>query len=200
MRSIFTISTIAASALFFTAATDLASADDDIAVHDLSPQQVEAYKAGSAKQSSLQVTASVDRKDATYAKGEAVKLKVKVNEDAYVAIYNVGPTGKLTLLFPNKFQKEGMIKAGHDAQVPPAGSKTEIKVTGDTGAELIKVVASNKPLKIISGVVMSDDQVFMPIKQDLEKFNNDLSLAASEAPEAEKWSIVNLAIKTVSSR
>lgn len=197
MRPIFTI---AAAALFLSTAMNQGWADDGADQRNLSLEQVTVYNAGSAKQSTLQVTATLDRKDLTYARGEAVKLKVKVNEDAYVAVYNVGPTGKITQLFPNKFQKDGVIKAGHDTQVPPADSKTEIKVTGSTGAELIKVVASNKPLKMVAGVVMSDDQVFMPLKEGVEEFSKNLSLATSDPAPTEKWSIVNVAMKTVPSR
>lgn len=190
------ISTIATAALFVATAMNPVLAED-AGQRDLSMEQIKIYHAGTAKQSGLQVAAMLDHKNLTYAKGETVKLNVKVNEDAYVAIYNVGPTGKITQLFPNKFQKDGLLKAGHVTSVPPVDSKTAIKVTGDTGAELIKVVASNKPLKIVSGVVMSDDQVFMPLKEGVDEFSRDLSLATDAPAPAEKWSIVNVAIKTV---
>jgi hypothetical protein len=62
------------------------------------------------------------------------------------------------------------------------------------------VIASNKPLKIVSGVVMSDDQVFMPLREGVDEFARDLSLATDTPAPAEKWSIVNVAIKTVPSK
>jgi Domain of unknown function (DUF4384) len=192
-------SIVVATAGFATAGISKAD-NDETAMRDLSPQQVEAFKAGSSRESSLRVTASVDRSDMTYAKGEAVKLRVKVNEDAYVVIYNVGPTGKITQLFPNKFQKDGLIKAGHSSEIPPADSKTEIKVTGDTGAELIKFFASNKPIKFVSGAVVADDGVFIPVKESVNEFVRDLEVATSKPAENEKLSIVNVAIKTVASR
>jgi Domain of unknown function (DUF4384) len=200
MRSIFTVATIAASALLLTAATNLASADDDAATRDLSLEQIKIFKAGSPKQGSLQVTASVDRSDLTYAKGEVMKLQVKVSEDAHVFVYDTGPGGNRILLFPNPLQKDDLIKAGHSVSIPPSDAKVKIKVTGKTGAELITVVASNKPLKWASGVVMSGDEVFMTVKESADEFARDLTLETENADPGKKLSIVQLPIKTVASR
>jgi Domain of unknown function (DUF4384) len=172
-----------------------AAEEDDVEVRDLSVQQTEAYKASPAKTSSIQLTVGVDRKNKTYASGEAVKLRVKVNEDAYVAVFNVGASGKVTQLFPNKLQKNQLIKAKHDTQIPPSNSSVAIKVSGETGAELIKVYASDKPLKIRQE---EDDkgQMFLSVQGGVETLVRDLSVTDSGKP-AEKLSIVNLSIKTV---
>jgi hypothetical protein len=174
-------------------------AADEIVTQDLTVEQIKAVKAGPNRQSSIQLTAGVDRKDATYARGEAVNIKLKVNENAYVAVYNVGPKGKVTQLFPNRFQKENLIKAGHEVQVPSAGSGAEIKVSGNVGGELIKVIASNKPLKVVPENQLVEGDVFMSVQGDVDAFVQDLEVVA-KAPAAEKVSIVNLAIKTVASR
>jgi uncharacterized protein DUF4384 len=200
MRSIFTIASVAASALLLTAATNLASADDDAAMRDLSVEQIKIFKAGPAKQTALQVTAAVDRADLTYAKGETVKLQVKVSEDAHVLVFDTGPTGNIVRLFPNEFQKDDLIKAGHTVSIPPSDSKVKIKVTGNTGAELITVVASNKPLKLVSGAVVSGDDVFMSVKESADQFARDLALEAENVEPSKKLSMVKLAIKTVASR
>jgi hypothetical protein len=191
---------VGVSALFLTAATNLASAEDDTAPRDLSVEQVKVFKAGSAKQTSLQVTASVDRADLTYAKGEAVKLNVKVNEDAHILVFDTGPTGNIVRLFPNQVQKDDLIKAGHNVSIPPSDSNVKIKVTGNTGAELITVVASNKPLKFESGVVMSGGDVFMTVKESADEFARDLTVASENAEPATKLSKLQLVIKTVPSR
>jgi hypothetical protein len=200
MRSIFTIATIAASALLLTGATNLASADDDAGTRDLSLEQIKIFRAGSAKQTSLQVSAGVDRADLTYAKGEAVKLQVKVSEDAHVLVFDTGPTGNIVRLFPNEFQKDDLIKAGHTVSIPPSDAKVKIKVTGNTGAELITVVASNKPLKLVSGALVSGDDVFMPVKESTDEVARDLALETDNPEPAKKLSMVKLVIKTVASR
>lgn len=196
MRS---ISTIAFTALLLTAVASWAS-EDDVAVRDLSLEQAKIYRAGSAKQNSLQVTAGVDRSDRTYAKGEAVKLRVKVNEDAHVLVFSTGPSGKTVRLFPNEIQKDGLVKAGHDLSIPSSDSKLKIKVSGDTGAELITVVASNQPFKLASGLVVSGGDVFMSVKESADEFARDLTLETDNPEPTKKVSMVKLPIKTVPSR
>lgn len=198
MRSISGVTTAAVSALLLSATLNWASAEDNAAVRDLSLEQVKIFKAGSAKQTSLQVTASVDRTDRTYAKGEKVKLHIKVNEDAHVLVFNTGPKGKTVRLFPNEKQKNDLVKAGHSISIPPAG--TTLKVTGDTGAELITVVASNQPFKLASGVVVSGDDVFVSMKESADELARDLTLETNAPEAAKKISMVKLPIKTVASR
>ncbi len=198
MRVVSTIATTAFTALLLAAAANWASADDDVAVRDLSLEQAKIFKAGSAKQTSLQITAGVDRADRTYAKGEAVKLQVKVNEDAHVLVFSTGPKGKTVRLFPNEKQKNDLVKAGQSISIPPAG--TSLKVTGDTGAELITVVASNQPFKLASGVVMAGNDIFMSIKESADEFARDLALETDTPEPARKISMVKLPIKTVASR
>jgi hypothetical protein len=197
MRSISTVTT-AVTALLLSATLNWASAEDDAAARDLSLEQVKIFRAGSAKQTSLQVTASVDRADRIYAKGEKVKLHIKVNEDAHVLVFNTGPKGKTIRLFPNEKQKNDLVKAGHNISLPPAG--TTLKVTGDTGAELITVVASSQPFKLATGVVMSGDDVFMSVKESADEFARDLALETDNPEPARKVSMVKLPIKTIGSR
>jgi hypothetical protein len=200
MRSIFTVATIVASVLLLTGAANLASAEDDAEARDLTLEQLHIFKARPAKQSSLQVTASVDRADRTYAKGETVKLHIKVNEDAHVLVFDKGPTGNLIKLFPNQLQKDDLIKAGHTVSIPPSDSKVKIKVAGDTGAEVLKVVASTKPIDLASGAVVSGDDVFMTVKEGAEEFAKDLTLATENPEPDQKFAVFEMKLKTVPSR
>jgi hypothetical protein len=176
-----------------------AFADDTVALQDLTVEQVKAYKAGPNKQSSIQLTAAVDRRDSTYAKGDTVKIRVKTNEDAYITVFNIGPAGKVTQLFPNKYQKENQIRANREAEVPSAGSKTEIKVSGDLGAEVIKVIATDKPIKILPDSIMVAGEVFQSVEGGVDAFVQNLEVTTKASP-ADKISQVSLAIKTVQSR
>lgn len=199
MRSIFAIAAVFASAGLLLTAVNLARAEDD-ATRNLSLEQIKVYSAVPAKQASLQVSAGVDRADLTYAKGEVVKLQVKVSEDAHVLVFDTGPTGKIIRLFPNEFQKDDLIKAGHNVSIPPLDSKVRIKVTGDTGAELITVVASNKPIKLVSGTVVSGEDVFLSVKESPEEFAKNLTLESEKPDPAKKLSMVKLVLKTIASR
>jgi Domain of unknown function (DUF4384) len=200
MRSIFAVAAVVTAISVTAAMAGFARADDDATVRDLSLEQVKVFRAGKAKQTSLQVTTSVDRADLTYAKGETVKLRVKVSEDAHVLVFDTGPTGKIIQLFPNELQKDDVIKAGQNISIPPSDSKVKIKVTGDTGAELLTVVASDKPVKLVSGAVMSGEDVFMSVKESADEFARNLSLETKKPDPVQKLSVVKLVLKTVASK
>lgn len=110
---------------------------EQTAVYDVRPQP---------RQDGLDVVSWVDRSDYTYAEGEDVKLFVKTSEDAYVTILNVDPAGQTTILFPNEYQPDNLVRADRVVEVPDPASLSRIVVTGTTGTELIKVIASTEPI------------------------------------------------------
>jgi hypothetical protein len=188
--------TSSVTAMFLLAVSaGLALAQDSADTRNLSVEQVTAYNAGAGK-GSLRITASVDRKDLTYARGDTLKLSVKANEDAYVTVYNVGPSGQVTQLFPNKFHEDNRVKANTTVNVP--GAKAQIKVSGPVGAELIKIVATSKPHKVLSAGTESG-QVFVVMKGGVSDLVRNLQVTAAE-PAATGVATHNLVIKTVASR
>jgi hypothetical protein len=178
-----------------------AMAEEDPMMRIITVEQVAAFNAGSPKQSDLQIDASVDRPDRTYARGEVLKLSIKTNQDAFVTIFNVGPNGKVTQLFPNKFQKDSLIKADVDTRIPSDESNVQIRISGILGAELIKIVATNKPTDLGIKIVANSDQAFTALNGGVQELVRDLEVTTNPAaPAADKIAILNLTIKTVESR
>lgn len=95
----------------------------------------------------LDVVAWVDRPDYTYASGEDVRFFVETSKDAYVTILNVDPAGETTILFPNQYQSANLVRANRVLEVPDPASRSRIVVTGTTGTELLKVIASTQPIR-----------------------------------------------------
>src|SRR6201981_2166494 len=60
------------------------------------------------------------------------------NEDAYVTVLDVGPTGRVTQLFPNPSQPDNHVLADSPVEIGGA-SGARVTVTGPVGAELIEV-------------------------------------------------------------
>ena len=137
---------VAVLSLCTVCAASLARAQEE---RDLSDEQTRAYNAGKPRPGSLSIMTLLDRADATYAVGETLRLAVKSNEDAYVTVFNIGASGKITQLFPNGYQTNNRIKAGETLEVPSKSSESRIKVTGPVGIELIKVVATSKPVTAV---------------------------------------------------
>lgn len=191
---------MAAIGLLF-AWTHPAMAEDDAMMRIITVEQVTALNAGTPKQSDLQIDASVDRPDRTYARGEVLKLSIKTNQDAFVTVFNVGPTGKVTQLFPNKFQKDSLLKADVDTQVPSVESNAQIRIAGNLGAELIKIVATDKPTDLGVKVLANSEQTFTALNGGVQELVRDLEVTTNpSAPAADKIAILNLTIKTIGSR
>lgn len=170
-------------------------------VRDLSPEQTSAHDAAPTKPGSLTILTLLDRPDATYALGETVRLAVKSSEDAYITVFNVGPSGKVTQLFPNAFQTANKVKAGEAVEIPAAASGAQIRVTGPVGAELIKVIATSKPVTVIPDThFASGAGLFRSLDGGVEVFNRDLEVVSSNPPADTKVAVVNQVVKTVAAR
>ncbi|MFL9827703.1 DUF4384 domain-containing protein [Rhodoplanes sp. SY1] len=170
-------------------------------VRDLSVEQNQAYQIGQVTPGSLSVITLLDRPDATYALGESVRLAVKTSDDAYLTVFSIGASGKVTQLFPNATQPSNRVKAGETVEIPPGGSGTRIKVTGPVGAELIKVIATSKPVTLIpDGRFVANNGFFRSLEGGVADFKRDLEVVTRNPRPDTKIAIVNQVIKTVPAR
>ena len=110
---------------------------EQAAVYDVQPQH---------QPGGLEVVSWVDRSDYTYTVGEDVTFFVETSEDAYVTILNVDRPGQATILFPNDYQRDNLVRANRVVEVPEPASGSRIVVTEASGTELIKVIASSEPI------------------------------------------------------
>ena len=134
---------------------------------DLTVQQIAVFGIKAPKPTNgLNVVAWVDHADNTYAVGEAVRLFVRTNKDAYLTVINVGPSGNTTVLFPNSFQKDSKVAANKVVEIPAPNSGSHITVGGPAGRELIKVIATTKPTSFFNDVPAIAVGAFSELKQE----------------------------------
>src|SRR5579863_6777452 len=88
-----------------------AAAAQDAQLRDLTVEQAATAQLSAPRPGSLNVMVVADRGDATYAVGETVRLTLTANEDAFVTVLDIGPTGQVTQLFPNKYQTDNHVVA-----------------------------------------------------------------------------------------
>src|SRR4051794_5222257 len=86
---------------------------------DLSVQQSTAWSAGTPRPGTLRVSLNTDRPDATYAIGEAARLFIRSNEDAFVNVFSIGPSGQVNQLFPNAYQRDSRVGANQVVEIAP---------------------------------------------------------------------------------
>lgn len=177
------------------------AAAQDASSRDLSVVQATASAAGMPHPGSLKVSVAADRADATYAIGETARLFINSNEDAYVTVFSVGPTGQVHQLFPNSYQADNHVQSGHPVEIGGRGSGARIGISGPVGAELIKVVASNKPLIVIAENQLQGREIFRSVDGGVQTLVRNLEVVGNEQNASErKIDIENYTLRTIANR
>ncbi len=79
--------------------------------------------------------------------GEKVTFYFQTNRDAYVTLINKGTSGRVTVLLPNPYAPQIMIKGGTRYAVPGKDETYELPISGPPGEELVWAVATLKPIR-----------------------------------------------------
>ncbi len=180
------------------------AADEDPAARDLSVEQTAVYTVqapapAAAAPDPLGVVAWVDHADNTYAVGEQVRLFVKASKDAYLTVLNVGASGRTTVLFPNAHQPETRVAANRVVEVPPPDSGTRIRVSGPTGRELIKVIATTHPNPLFAAAKTPGAGPFTALDTDTRSVARDLQVVM-DTNAGQEWDQYDKIITTIASR
>ena len=181
------------------------AADDDPAARDLTVEQNAVYAvqatapAAAAGQERLEVVAWVDHADNTYAAGERVRLFVRANKDSYLTVLNVGASGRTTVLFPNAYQTETRLPANQVVEVPSPNSGASITVSGPTGHELIKVIASTNPTPLFAAGAGQTAGPFTSLNAGSRSVARDLQVTMDTQADQE-WDDYNKVIATIPNR
>lgn len=158
-----------------------------------------AAPAGAPAGNPLGVVAWVDHPDNTYAAGERVRLFVQTNKDAYLTVLNVAPDGATTVLFPNRFQTDSLVRANVATEVPDPSGGARITVSGASGAELIKVVASSRPTPLFEAASLGRAGPFSAVPAGASAAARTLQVVMDESAGVE-WDVYEKVIRTVPPR
>ena len=101
--------------------------------------------AGSASARPLSVEVWTDRgDDHVYNPGDAMQVRAKANDDAYLLVYEIDSEGIVKVLFPFR-RAAGMVEGKSTLQLPPEDSDFELAVESATGLGYIVAIASRRP-------------------------------------------------------
>lgn len=78
---------------------------------------------------------------AAYQIGEKITFFIRTEEDCYLTLLDINPRGKITVLFPNKHQKENFVNGGKTYQIPPK-KFLGLKVKPPYGEDRLKAIAT----------------------------------------------------------
>lgn len=94
----------------------------------------------------LQVRVWTDK--SMYRIGDTVEFRVRANRDAYVMLVNIGTSGEVTILFPNRLHTSHFTRAGQEIVIPPPEARFVLTVEGPTGFDQVRAIATEEPLRL----------------------------------------------------
>jgi hypothetical protein len=92
----------------------------------------------------------LDKERRDFKVGEKAQFLVSSNKDCYLVMLDLNSQGDMTILFPNQYFRNNFIKAGRVIKIPDEkmGKKFELEFSEPPGEEVVKVIATEKPLKL----------------------------------------------------
>ncbi len=105
-----------------------------------------------------------------YQPGENIEIFFRANKSCYVAIYNIRTDGKITLLFPNKYDTNNYIAPNVNYKIP-ISTKYSFKVSPPEGKEFIQIIASTGIIPLLQQLKeLGTQQQFPILTEDAEKY------------------------------
>ncbi|MBN1351612.1 DUF4384 domain-containing protein [candidate division KSB1 bacterium] len=127
----------------------------------------------------------------SYSPGEMLTFTIEAEKNCYIYVFDIGTSGKIHLLFPNKMQQKNFLKAGKKIQIE------NIRVSPPTGTETVKAIATMDSLSYQQLLESSGSQAtFQSFGEDVEQFSRDLEVMVSPLAK-ERWNsdLIRLEIK-----
>lgn len=123
------------------------------------------------KPSELEVKVWLNKPEgAVYQVNESLNIYFKANKSCYVLIYDIRTDGKITLLFPNKYDSNNYIAPNVTYKLP-ISNLYSFKVTPPEGKEYIQIIASTSFIPIIQQLKnLGTTQSFPLLSEDAENY------------------------------
>lgn len=118
--------------------------------------------------------------------GDTLTLSFEANRDAYVTLVNVGTSGALTILFPNRFSGGHAVKAKTVYTIPGPDDNYEMALSGPPGTELIYALVTLKPVQFLDTDFSRTPQIFQSVTRGAVTFTRDINAVAKKTPLKEQ--------------
>ncbi len=117
---------------------------------------------------------------------EDIIIGVRVNEDAYVYLFDVRSNGEINQILPNRFDQEGLnnfLSAGQIKYFPASNAPYSFKVEGPLGIDKLIVLASKEALDVSSLASYSNNPNFATSAMNQNEFAQTLSIIVQPKPQ-----------------
>jgi len=78
--------------------------------------------------------------------GEKMIVSFSVDKPMYVRLVVINSSGEISTLFPNIYQSDNYCKPGVTYQVPPQAAEFSLDISGPSGTDKIRAIASSRPV------------------------------------------------------
>lgn len=142
-----------------------------------------------------------DKKD--YKVGESIVFEFKADRDCYLALIDIGTSGKTKILFPNRYHPENKIEKDKVYAIPAVGADFKYEAEGPGGLETIKAVASLNP--VLVNVQSLQEELKQPLQKKRESLQGEVFLTMKDpglvlkdvgialtGVKSEEWATVDL--------
>jgi TolB-like protein len=121
------------------------------------------------------ITVLPPREESRYRLGDRIVIYFASGRDCYLRLINIGPTGNVLQLFPNRYHSDNFIRAGHIYSLPgPEYGGFEFRLGPPAGLETVKAIASTSPFDLPGGEEAGAFTQFKP---------GDIEVFAARKPE-----------------
>jgi hypothetical protein len=107
-----------------------------------------------------------------YEIGDTMTFFYRANRDVHVTLIDVGTSGRMQIVFPNKSSSDQLVAGGRVHMVPEENAGFTINVQGPPGVERIKVIATERPFSLWDGTMDRNADIFPQLDtrraQDIE--------------------------------
>lgn len=123
--------------------------------------------------------------------GEMITFTAEPDKDCYLYIFDIGTSGKIHLLFPNKMQPQNFVEAGDEIKIE------NIRVGAPTGTETVKALATLDSLSYGELLESSGSPAtFQSLGGDIDKFSRDLEVLISPIAN-DKWTTDTIKLEII---
>ncbi len=157
----------------------LRGAADDSAV----PQEIIVSPPASSEQLAMNLWTEGDR----YYPGSALAVHFKINQSAFVYLYDIDTTGQVTLIYPNGYARDNHLDPG--AHQLPDRDSYSLVANGPPGMEYLQGIALLQPIPLVglSAAGSLDKEAFPLLGQSIEKVKPKVQQMISVTVPAGQW-------------
>ncbi len=141
------------------------------------------------------VRSEVNHFSREYQDGDSLSVRVISEADAYLYVFYQQTDGKTFLIFPNGIETRNRVRARHWVAIPSEDDLFRWRMGSPFGKELIKVVASRKPIEALTARAPGAGRFDLVHPKQVQDAAKDLSKQASRDWAEQSTPIVTAAAR-----